>query len=109
MRMQMNYELNRRAFLLTEWDRAIGDYHYDCETSKIKEERVLSKQFGKMNRSLGHRFMLAYLMRCKIKHSFAFFQFRKLLTDQNLAEVLEVFTDRKQFMLKKLHQVADFL
>jgi hypothetical protein len=81
MRMQLNYETKRREFLLGEWDRAVGDYAYDLEVSKNRENKELFKLFKDYNRGLGHRLMLAYLMRCKLKHSFAFFHFRKMVPD----------------------------
>jgi hypothetical protein len=46
-----------------------------------------------------------YLDRCKLRHSFAFCQFRKLCPYANISDLREIFDDRKDYMEKLLGYV----
>ena len=53
-----------------------------------------------INPDIVKRLLHQYLERCKTKHALAFMQFRKLLPNPKLQELIEIFKDRKSFLIK---------
>ena len=52
------------------------------------------------------RFLTVYTERCKYKHGMAFMQFRKMLPDAKLTDLMEVFKERKNLLLKIMKKIA---
>ena len=62
--------------------------------SKLKEDKKLVSSFKDMNWNLAERLLKLYLVRCRFKHSLVFMQFRKLVPDQDVEELKEIFDAR---------------
>ena len=81
------------------------DYEYDLSLSTNKEDKKLVKNWGKFNKEYAEKVLMMYLERCKLRHSFAFCQFRKLLPDAKLSDLREIFDDRKDYIIKLLSYI----
>jgi len=57
------------------------------------------------NRDYAEKVLVMYLDRCKLRHSFAFCQFRKMLPGAKFSDLREIFDDRKEYMEKLLAYV----
>jgi hypothetical protein len=75
----------------------INEYKIDLEMSDTKEDLLTLK---KLNSSAykgeyTDKLLILYLERCKFIQALAFLQFRKVLPDAKLSDLMEIFNDRK--------------
>ena len=55
-----------------------------------------------MDENLVKKLLKLYLCKCKLKHTFAFVQFRKSKDKVKLHDLIEIFDNRKKYLLKEL-------
>ena len=72
---------------------------------KDKRAKARAEKFATINWDLCHKILKLYIQRCKFKHSLAFMQFRKLLPGAKLSDIMEIFVDRKEHLLKIANHV----
>jgi hypothetical protein len=72
---------------------------------KEKRAKARADKFHTINWDLCHKLLTFYIQRCKYKHSLAFMQFRKLLPGAKICDIMEIFNDRKEHLLKIAQRV----
>ena len=58
-----------------------------------------------MDEELVNKLLKLYLSHCKFKHAFAFIQFRKLLPNAKVQDLVEMFSRRKKHLIMKMEKV----
>ena len=62
-----------------------------------------------MNKATVEKLLKQYLECCKYKHAFAFLQFRKLLRDPKLHDLMAIFKHRKSLLLKRFDRGLELI
>jgi hypothetical protein len=78
------------------------EYEYDLSLSPNKEDKKMVKNWSLFNKEYADKVLQMYLERCKLRHSFAFCQFRKLCPNAKISDLRDIFDDRKEYMTRLL-------
>ena len=111
MRTQALFNKCRRNKIFSTFSIEREEYTFKLSTSKNKDDPALYKTLtnGTYNFELERRLVLLYLERCKFKHSLAFVQFRRMLPNAKQKELIEMFSGRKDYMLRYLEKVNNMV
>jgi len=76
-------------------------YAGELADSKDSESQKLLKKLKKnYNLAFAEKLMKLYLDRCKVRHALAFFQFRRMIPGCHFQDLMNIFFDRKEYMIK---------
>lgn len=68
--------------------------------SQSRAHNELSKKIDEIDETLKDRLLYLWMERCKLKHSMAFFQYRKMLPNPKLHDLMPLFNEKKEFLLQ---------
>ena len=95
----MKFNSFRFEYLLGMWNAEIKLYLAELSRSKFKDHQKLARKGQMIDEDLVHKLLKLYLCRCKYKNALAFLQFRRLLPEPKIDELLEIFENRKSHLI----------
>jgi len=109
MHEQLNLDTYRMELVKDRWNTNLEVFREELFKSKKPKDKKLYKRLGNLDMDKALSLLKHYIERCKLKHSLAFFQFRKKLPNADKIEIKKIFDGRRDHLNKVFFVAHDEL